>query len=73
MSQGTDLFGDRKDKNTGKLYKPQQSFILFSELILPNQLSIDYGKYYSNAFKSSKIKNLVKQVLLNISDVHMYS
>lgn len=33
---------------------------------------MDYTKFYRDAFKKSKIKNVIKQVLLSLSDVESY-
>lgn len=32
MSSGSNIFGDKEDKATGKLYKAHKSYALFSEL-----------------------------------------
>jgi hypothetical protein len=72
MSEGTSTFGDKKDKITGKVYKASRSYALFTDLELPANLSIDYGKVYRNAFKESKLKNVVKQVLLSLPDVQSF-
>ena len=51
MTQGNNIFGDKKDKTTGKLYKASKSYALFTELQLPKNLETDYAKSYRNAFK----------------------
>ncbi len=35
MSSGLNVFGDKKDKITGKLYKASKSYALFTDLALP--------------------------------------
>jgi hypothetical protein len=30
MNSEKDIFGDRKDKITGKMYKPQKAYVLFT-------------------------------------------
>jgi hypothetical protein len=57
---------------TKKLYKASRSYALFTDLELPANLSIDYAKFYRDAFKASKIKNVVKQVLLSLDDIDSY-
>ena len=65
-------FSDRFDHATNKTYKSYNSYVLFSDLSLPEELSIDYGKFYSDAFKNQKIKNLIRLVLLNLGDIDKY-
>ena len=72
MTAGKDVFGDKKEKSTGKWYKANRAYALFTELSLPSHLTIDYQKTYNNAVKNSKAKNLVRQVLLNLNDVSAY-
>lgn len=72
MSSDNNIFGDKKDKITGKLYKASRSYALFTDLELPSKLSIDYAKVYRDAFKKQKIKNVVKQVLLSLADIESY-
>ena len=72
MSEGNNIFGDKKDKVTSKLYKANKSYALFTDLLLPPNLSMDYMKVYRNAFKGSKIKNVVRQVLLSLPDIESY-
>lgn len=72
MSEGSNIFGDKKDKITGKLYKASKSYVLFTELKLPPHLSIDYSKHYRDAFKNNKPKNVLKQVFLSLIDVRCY-
>ena len=72
MSQDSDPFGDKKDKATGKLYKASKSYALFTHLLLPPNLSVDIAKVYRNAFKDSKIKSVVKKVLLSLPDIESY-
>lgn len=69
MSDGHDLFGSKNDKDTNREYKSTHAFVLFSSLTLPKLLSFDYPKYYNDAFKKEKVKNIFRQVLLNISDM----
>lgn len=69
MSEGKELFGDKREKMTGKLYKASKAYALFTDLALPSHLSIDYHKTYTNAFKNNKGKNLLRQVLLSLNDV----
>lgn len=72
MSSGSNVFGDKEDKATGKVYRAHKSYVLFSELELPPKLSIDYDKFYRDAFKNSKVKNVIKQVLLSLAEVETY-
>jgi hypothetical protein len=69
MTDGKEIFGDKRDKMTGKLFKASKAYALFTELSLPSHLSIDYYKTYNNAFKSNKSKNLLRQVLLSLNDI----
>ena len=43
--------------------------MLFSELALPQDLSFDYSKFYTDAFRKDKLKNVLRQVLLSIADL----
>ncbi len=72
MSDGKDIFGDKREKLSGKLYKASKAYALFTELSLPSHLSTDYYKTYNNAFKNSKCKNLLRQVLLSLNDIETY-
>lgn len=72
MTNGNDIFGDKRDKITGKLYKASKAYALFTELSLPSHLSIDYFQTYNNAFKNNKSKNLLRQVLLSMHDLETY-
>lgn len=72
MSSGVNIFGDKKDKITGKLYKASKSYALITDLQLPPNLSIDYAKFYRDAFKHNKIKNVLKQVLLSLADIESF-
>lgn len=72
MSSGSNIFGDKEDKLTKKIYKASKSYALFTELELPPNLSINYSDFYRKAFKGSKIKNVVKQVLLSLDDIDSY-
>lgn len=38
MTEGNNIFGDKKDKITGKLYKASKAYALFTELELPKNL-----------------------------------
>ena len=69
MNEGLTVFGDKRDKITGKLFKASSSYALFTELELPENLSVDYIKVYRNSFKESKLKNVIKQVLINLPDL----
>ena len=69
MSKGTNIFGKRKHKSTGREYSESESFVLFSELALPQDLSFDYSKFYNDAFRKEKLKNVLRQVLLSIGDL----
>ena len=68
-SEGPSVFGDKEDRVTGKLYQASKSYALFTDLQLPSHLSADYSKAYRNAFKESKIKNVVRKVLLSLPPV----
>ena len=69
MSEGTNIFGSRKDKHTDREYQPSQAYVLFSELTLPKDLSFDYSKFYNDSFRKDKVKNVFRQVLLSIGDL----
>ena len=69
MSGDIDLFGDKKDKSTGKYYRASKCYALFTDLALPSHLSIDYHKTYNNGFKNNKSKNLLRQILLSLNDL----
>ena len=69
MSKDTNIFGKRKHKGTGKEYSEAESFVLFSELALPKDLSFDYSKFYNDAFRKEKLKNVLRQVLLSTGDL----
>lgn len=60
MTKDNDIFGDKRDKQTGKYYRANKAYALFTELSLPSHLSLDYFQTYRAAFKSSKIKNLLR-------------
>ena len=72
MTEGNPIFGDKKEKMTGKLYKASKAYALFTELELPRNLEIDYSKVYRNAFKESKPKNVLKKVLLSLPEIESY-
>lgn len=72
MSKDEPIFGDRFDNTTKKTFKAFNSYVLFTELSLPKDLSIDYAKFYSDAFKKQKVKNLVRLVLINLGDIDKY-
>ena len=72
MSEGSNIFGDKTDKVTGKLYRASKSYVLFTDLKLPAHLSIDYNKHYRDAFKNNKPKNVLKKVLLSLIDIKSY-
>lgn len=67
MSEGTSIFGSRMDNN--REYSPEEAYVLFSELALPKDLSFDYTKFYTDAFRKEKVKNVFRQVMLNIADL----
>lgn len=69
MMNDNNAFGDKKDKATGKLFRPSKAYVLFTELSLPAHLSMDYSKHYTNAFKKSKSKNVLRQVLLSLDNL----
>lgn len=72
MTQDKDIFGDKKDKATGKLYKANKAYVLFTDLAMPSHLNFDYLQNYKLSFKQSKIKNLLRQVLLSLNNVQVY-
>jgi hypothetical protein len=72
MTQDNDIFGDKKDKSTGKLYRANKAYVLFTDLAMPSHLNFDYLQNYKASFKQSKIKNLLRQVLLSMNNVQVY-
>jgi hypothetical protein len=72
MTEGKDIFGDKKDKISGKVYQGSKAYALFTELSLPSHLSMDCFQIYNNTFKNNKCKNLLRQVLLSMNDVQVY-
>ena len=73
MTKDNDIFGDKRDKQTGKYYRSNKAYALFTELSLPSQLSVDYYQTYKTAFKFNKIKNLLRQILLSMNEVTTFS
>jgi hypothetical protein len=73
MTKDNDIFSDKRDKQTGKYYRANKAYALFAELSLPSHLSVDYFQTYKAVFKSSKIKNLLRQILLSMGDVTTFS
>lgn len=69
MTDGKQIFGDKREKMTGKYYKANKAYALFSDLMLPAHLTMDYYKTYNNAFKGNKPKSLLRQVLLSLNDL----
>ncbi len=72
MTQDNDIFGDKKDKPTGKVYRANKAYVLFTELSMPPHLNFDYVQNYKASFKQSKVKNLLRQVLLSMNSVQVY-
>jgi hypothetical protein len=72
MTRGSEIFGDKRERTSGKLYRAGKAYALFTELSLPAHLSLDYFQTYKSAFKHSKLKNLLRQVLLSMNHLHAY-
>ena len=54
------------------MYKPENAYVMFYELELPEELSVDYLKYHESFFKKEKMNKLIKLLLLGIKDVDRY-
>ncbi len=72
MTEGRDIFGEREDKKSRLIYKPENAYIMFYELELPKELSVNYIKYHDNYFKNDKFKKMMKLFLLSVRNVENF-
>ena len=71
MTDNFEVFKGKTDKDDGEYYDGSMAYVLFSELTLPKHLQADYYKNYTEAYKNSKPKNLLRKILISLDPANI--